>query len=111
VGVASGGSRRARRIGGGEGGELELRLGCGTERSEAPASSPNRRARRKSKEGNGGRGGQLGRATRWREIERKRGAGVGPEWLWGARSEAAACTHGGGRLANRGGRCGAGDAT
>jgi hypothetical protein len=43
-GVSGGGSRRGTRVGGGEGGELKLGLGRGTERSEALASSPNRRA-------------------------------------------------------------------
>jgi hypothetical protein len=53
-GISSGGSRRGGRVGGGEGGELELGLGRGTERSEAPASSPNRWARGESRRGNGG---------------------------------------------------------
>jgi hypothetical protein len=43
----------------------------------------------------------------------QRGVGsqtVGPEWLQAARSEAAARAHGGGGLANRGGRWGTGNA-
>jgi hypothetical protein len=42
-GVSGGGSRRGGRVGGGEGGELEL--GRGMEWSEASAPSPNRRVR------------------------------------------------------------------
>jgi hypothetical protein len=44
-GVSGGGRRRGGRVGGGEGGELELRCARGTERSEAPMASPNRWAR------------------------------------------------------------------
>jgi hypothetical protein len=44
-GVSDGGSRRGEHVGGGEGGELKLRHGCGTEGSEVPAASSDRWAR------------------------------------------------------------------
>jgi hypothetical protein len=78
-----------------------------------PTSSPNRRACGESREGNGG---QLGRAMRRREKERKRGRrGIdsrtaGPEWLQAAWSEAVARVRGGGGVANQAGRRGVGDA-
>jgi hypothetical protein len=70
-GVSGGGSRRGGRVGGGEGGELELGRGRRTKQSEALESSPNRRVRGESREGNGG-GGRLG-ATRRKENGRERG--------------------------------------
>jgi hypothetical protein len=64
-----------------------------------------------------GEGGRLD-ATRRKENGRKRGAGrgttawtVGSGWLQEARSEVAARAHGGGGLANRGGRWGMGGAS
>jgi hypothetical protein len=44
-GVSSGRSRRGGRVGGGEGGELELGCGRRTKQSEASVASPNQRAR------------------------------------------------------------------
>jgi hypothetical protein len=125
--VFGGESRRGGRVGDGEGGELELRCGRGTERSEAPAASPNRQARGGEQEREMGGGGRLGATWRkengreraWRkENGTKRGprvrwsaaqtAGLG--WLQAARLEVAVHTHGGGGLANMGGWQGAGDA-
>jgi hypothetical protein len=55
-GVSGGGSRLGRHVGGGEGGELELRCGRGTEQSEAPATSPYQRAHGENKRGKWGGG-------------------------------------------------------
>jgi hypothetical protein len=83
------------------------------EQSEAPASSPNQRARGESREGNGGRLGAARRKENGREGGPRRGtaawtAGLGQ--LRAVRSEAIACARNGGGLANKGGRWGAGDA-
>jgi hypothetical protein len=57
---------------GGEGGELEVRCGHGTERSELPTASPNRRACEGEQEWEMGRGGRLG--AMWsKENGRERG--------------------------------------
>jgi hypothetical protein len=68
-GISDGGSQRGGHVGGGEGEEL----GHGTERSEAPVSSPNQRARGESKEGNGAEGGSVPR--RGKKNGRGRGRG------------------------------------
>jgi hypothetical protein len=103
--------RRWRRRG------AQARARNGAERSEAPTSSPNWRARGESREGNGGgRGSALAchaaegeREKEWRGRE-VGSRTVGSEWLQAEWSEAAACAHGRGRLANRGGRWGVVDA-
>jgi hypothetical protein len=113
-GVSGGGSWRGGRVGGGEGGVLELRCGHRTERSEALMASPNQWACEGEQERE--MGGQLGAAWR-KENGRDRGPPVqqstaqttGSGWLRVARSEATACTCGGGGLANRGAWRGVGD--
>jgi hypothetical protein len=83
-GLSGGGSQRGGRIGDGEGGELELERGCGTEWSEASAASPSQRARGgRTREGNGGRG-----SARCRVEERKWERERWPRARWsGARGE------------------------
>jgi hypothetical protein len=91
-GVSGGGSRRGGCVGSVEGGGAQARARHRMERSEAPMSYPNRRARRESKEGNGG---VRLRWPRGRGRKRKRGGvargqqpDCGPEWLQTTRSEA-----------------------
>jgi hypothetical protein len=76
--------------------------GMNAERSEAPVSSPNRRARGESREGNGGGVGSVshrGRKMREREgAARQRGPRGRDGSMWRGR-----------RLANRGGRRGTDD--
>jgi hypothetical protein len=113
-GISGGRSQRVGCIRGKEGGELELRLGRGTEQSEAPACSPNRRARGESRGGNGGVGSGVPHGG-GRKGERGGRCGVGSqtmgsEWLWVVRSEVTACAREGGGLTNRGKRRGTGDA-
>jgi hypothetical protein len=69
-GVSGGGSRRGGCVGSVEGGGAQARARHRMERSEAPMSYPNRRARRESKEGNGG---VRLRWPRGRGRKRKRG--------------------------------------
>jgi hypothetical protein len=86
---------------------------CRTERSEAPVASSIRRARRESREGNGGGSGRVCHVEEG-EREKEGGCGVssrttGSEWLWAVQSKVVVHAHAGGGLANRGGRWGVGD--
>jgi hypothetical protein len=69
--------------------------GMDTERSEVPVSSPNRRAHKESREGNGGGGDRLSKA---------RGEGHGQQWPSAIRCGRQRC------CVNKGERRGVGDA-
>jgi hypothetical protein len=111
-GVSGGGSRRDWRVGGGEGGELKLRCGRGTERSEAPVASPNGGRVGRTREGNGGVGSVLrgGRKTGEREGPGRGGWQRGPRGRDGQRQKRTLATEVGWRTGEGGGaratRCG-----
>jgi hypothetical protein len=111
-GVSGGRSRLGRHVGGGEGGELELRCGRGTEQSEAPATSPYQRARGENKRGKWG-GGSARCCVEEGKWERERApdavvgsADHGVRMAPGGTVRCGTRARGGGRLVNRGGRRG-----